>query len=340
MKVRAKAPLRIGFAGGGSDVSPYCDEHGGAVLNATINLYARCFLEPATGNYVSFTAADIDVSETIDLGEGVEVGGRLLLHRAVYLRIMRDFNGGRYEPLELTTSCDAPPGSGLGSSSAVVVCMLVAYRHFFSLPLGEYDLARLAYEIEREDCGLAGGKQDQYAATFGGFNFMEFQRGDKVIINPLRIRRHVINELEASTILFFTGASRQSAEIIKDQVASITKGGPSLEAMHHTVRFAYDFKASLLRGSIKEMAASLSASWRAKKLTSKSISNNHIQKLEKEVISIGATSIKLSGAGGGGFMIIFVEPELKFQVVQGLRNMDGEIINHQFTLEGAMSWTI
>ncbi len=341
MKVRAKAPLRLGIAGGGTDVSPYSDVHKGAVLNATINLYAHAFLENIEGNKVKFTAKDLDEEDYIDIGnEKKTYQGNLILHRAVYKRVIKQFNNGVDIPVHLTTFCDAPPGSGLGSSSSLVVCMLEAFKDFLSLPLGEYDIAKLAYDIERIDCGMAGGKQDQYAAAFGGFNFIEFGANDLVVVNPLRIRRHIINELEASTILFYSGASRESAKIIEDQVGHIKSGGKPLEAMHEIKKSAYLLKASLLKGSITELAIGLKASWEAKKATSNSISNEQIKDLEKCIMAAGATSMKVSGAGGGGFIMIFTKPEIKHNVIKSLKNQKGQVVNFEFTSGGVMTWTI
>jgi len=340
MKIRSKCPLRLGIAGGGTDVSPYCDIHNGAILNATINLYAYTFLENINNDKVIFEAEDICKYDSVSIKGEVNLDGSLILHRAVYKRVMEQFNGGEYLSLRITTYCDAPPGSGLGSSSAIVVSMLEAYRQLFSLPLGEYDLAKLAYDIERSDCSLAGGKQDQYAATFGGFNFMEFSDNNSVIVNPLRIRRHIINEFEASTILFFTGASRESANIINDQINSLSKGGSSLDAMHAIKQSAYELKAALLRGDVHEMAGGLKASWEAKKATSESVSNPSIEIIEDAIFKAGATSMKVSGAGGGGFIMIFVQPELKRAVSRVLELLDGQVVDFNFTSGGVMSWTI
>ena len=339
MKIRSKCPLRLGIAGGGTDVSPYCDVHTGAILNATINLYAYSFIEVVGGHSIFFEADDMNIQECINISNKIEIEGQLILHRAVYKRVMDQFNDGKYIPLKVTTYCDAPPGSGLGSSSAIVVSMLAAYRQLLSLPLGEYDLAKLAYDIERDDCSLAGGKQDQYAATFGGFNFMEFGQHNSVIVNPLRIRRRIIDELESSTILFFTGASRESAKIINDQVNSVKKGGSSLDAMHNIKQAAYKLKASLLRGNIDELAEGLKDSWIAKKATSSSISNSNITEIEKIITKAGATSFKISGAGGGGFMMILSKPEFKRAVIRSLNDLDGKVVNFNFTKEGVISWT-
>ncbi|MFA7311706.1 MAG: dehydrogenase [Shewanella sp.] len=342
MKVRSRAPLRLGIAGGGTDVSPYSDEFGGCVLNATINMYAYSFIDDSVSeNEVIFEAKDLGICERISLDNEIEIVGKLLLHRAVYKKVMDRYNNGQYIPLKMTTQSDAPPGSGLGSSSTMVVAMLEGFRQLLSLPLGEYDIAQLAYEIERVDCSLSGGKQDQYAATFGGFNFMEFYEGDRVIVNPLRMRKYIISELESSLILFFTGASRDSAKIIDDQIKSLKKdNGSRLEAMHQVKSSAYKIKELLLRADIQGVAQEFHYAWQSKKATSESISNALINEIETSILEAGALSMKVSGAGGGGFMMIFVDPEKKIDVFKALERFDGRVHKFQFTNEGAYSWTI
>jgi D-glycero-alpha-D-manno-heptose-7-phosphate kinase len=342
MKVRSKAPLRLGIAGGGTDVSPYSDTFGGCVLNATINMYAYSYIDDeVVGNKVIFEAADLGIKEEIELDDGVDLHGSLKLHRAVYLRIMKDYFEGELKPLRIITHSDAPAGSGLGSSSTVVVSMLQGLTHMFSLPLGEYDLAQLAFNIERVDCELSGGKQDQYAATFGGFNFMEFYADNRVVVNPLRIRRYIVNELESSLILYFTGTSRDSAKIIDDQIKSLQEDKNSkLEAMHRVKRSAYRIKEHLLKSDIDSMAADFLDAWESKKKTSSSITNPMIQEIESEIFNIGAKSMKVSGAGGGGFMMIFVQPEKKNIVERKLELFGGQVYKFQFVEEGAYSWTI
>ncbi len=224
MLVRSRSPLRLGIAGGGTDLSPYCDTFGGCVLNATIDMYANCtieLLEDQDG--ITFVGQDIEKTFHCPLQRHIPLEGDLQLHKAIYNRIVRDFNDNKPLPVKVYTHSDAPPGSGLGSSSTMVVTILSAYNELLKLPLGEYDVARLAYEIERVDCNLAGGKQDQYATTFGGFNFMEFFENGRVIVNPLRIRQNIINELESQMVLFFTGVSRSSADIINDQVKNTSQ---------------------------------------------------------------------------------------------------------------------
>lgn len=341
---RTRAPLRLGLAGGGTDVSPYSEEYGGCVLNATINMYAHCTLELLAKNEISFTASDINCTWSGELVEHIPIEGDLILHKAVYNRVVKDFNNGKAIPVSVTTYSDAPPGSGLGSSSTMVVSILSAFVELLKLPLGEYDIAHLAYEIERSDCQLSGGKQDQYAATFGGFNFMEFNSGDHVIVNPLRIKNSIIHELEAHLLLYFTGVSRESAKIIDDQSHVIAKNKSSaLEGMHNVKAGACKMKEALLRGDINQMSNVLADSWLAKKQTSKAISNPHVENIYNTAISAGAKSAKLSGAGGGGFMMLLVEPTKKVAVSAALDSLDnegGKTFNINFANDGVFGWRV
>lgn len=340
MKVRSKSPLRLGLAGGGTDVSPYSDEFGGCVLNATINLYAYCTIETITDG-IEFVASDLNKNLKANTSKLIPLSGELLLHKAVYNRVVKDFCNGKGFPVRVTTFSDAPPGSGLGSSSTMVVAMLKAYQQFLNLPLGEYDLAHLAYEIERVDCKLSGGKQDQYATAFGGFNFMEFLHDDKVIVNPLRIRSHIINELESQMLLYFTGISRDSAKIIDDQIKS-TSGSENdaLLSMHEVKALSFKMKESLLKSDIPSVSAIINDAWLAKKKTSMSISNPILDEICDQAFKSGAISLKVSGAGGGGFMMIFVNPEDRLSLIESFSRFDGYFSKFNFTNEGSESWLV
>ena len=221
----------------------------------------------------------------------------------------------------------------------MVVAILEGLRQLLSLPLGEYDIAHLAYEIERIDCKLSGGKQDQYAATFGGFNFMEFHKNDQVIVNPLRIRRYIVNELESSLLLYFTGASRSSAKIIDEQIKSIGEND-KLNSMHEVKRSSFVIKEKLFKADIAGIAQEFKSAWEAKKNTSSSITNEFIDDIEEAVLSAGALSVKVSGAGGGGFMMIFIKPEDRLNIEAALNDFEGNIKPFEFTNEGVVSWTI
>lgn len=336
--VHAKAPLRLGLAGGGTDVAPYSDLYGGQVLNATISLFTHCHLETVDGPTV-FSAADFDQTSTLSAAVRDDGGPSLVLHEAVYRRIVGQYLGGRAPGLRVTTYSDAPPGSGVGSSSALVVAMVQAYAELFQLPLGEYDVAHLAYEIERVDCAMAGGKQDQYAAAFGGFNFMEFGANDRVVVNPLRLRRELTNELESRLLLLFTGRSRASATIIESQVASARRSdSEALQAMHDIKAAATAMKESLLRGRIGEVLDILGASWTAKKKAAAGISNAHIDGIASEAMNAGARGLKISGAGGGGFMMIAVDAPMRHRVMRALEPFGGRFFSFSFVEQGVQSW--
>jgi D-glycero-alpha-D-manno-heptose-7-phosphate kinase len=304
-------------------------------------MYAYCTISTSSDGALKFHAADLGESWTATAENELLLEEPLMLHKAIYNRIVRDFNDGKPLAVKVTTDADAPPGSGLGTSSTMVVAILRAYQELLKLPLGEYDLAQLAYDIERRDCRLAGGKQDQYAATFGGFNFMEFFADDRVIVNPLRIRVEIINEIECSMLLYFTGRSRESANIIKDQIHSAESGDDkSLQAMHRVRQSALEMKEALLKADIRTMAAILGESWRAKRDMAQSISNPLIDEIYDRALGAGALSAKISGAGGGGFMMLFVEPISKLDVMASLSDLEGSFYRFHFTKEGAQGWPV
>ena len=339
MIVRARAPLRLGFAGGGTDVSPYCDLHGGFVMNATIAKFAHATVDDANDGRVEFHVLDHDESIAFDVGDVRQVDGKLALLVGVYLRLVRDYRGGRQSALRVRAYSDAPPGSGLGSSSTMVVALVTAMAEFFGLGLGEYEIARLAWDIERRDLALAGGKQDQYAAAFGGFNFMEFHRDDRVIVNPLRMKPWVVAELESSLVLYFTGVSRASAAIIDEQIRNVSHGDAnSLDAMHRLKEEATAMKEALLRGDLRAFMRTLQAGWEAKKRMAASITNPTIDAVERIAFDNGAQATKVSGAGGGGFMMFFCEPHDRVRLVQALGDAGGRCMDFHFTLEGASAW--
>ncbi len=337
--IRARAPLRLGLAGGGTDVSPFCDIHGGAVLNVTIDRYALASITRLSSDEVIFRSTDLGKEERLPLLSSYNTAEGLRLHRGVYNRMIKDFNGGHPIPLCLTTHVESPMGSGLGSSSALVVAMVEALRELLRAPLGEYDIARLAFDIERKDVGLNGGRQDQYSAAFGGFNFMEFAKDEHVLVNPLRIHSAYSNELEASLVLFFTGVSRESATIIENQTASISTGGSSLEGMHQLKADAIAMKEQLLRGNIHGLAEVLTHSWEAKKKTSSAVSTPKIERIYDLALGSGAMAGKVSGAGGGGFMMFIVDPERRAEVIAKLgAEGEGQVQTCGFTDTGVTAW--
>jgi len=340
MIIRSKAPLRLGLAGGGSDVSPYSDLYGGNVLNATINLAAYCSIEPLHRPVIRVNAADAGVCQEISLGTGPVNTGALLID-GVYNRVIRDYGPIPSPGFAITTYNDAPAGSGLGTSSTMVVCILKCFAEWMGIPLGDYELARLAYEIERKDLLLAGGKQDQYAAAFGGFNFMEFLPSDMVIVNPLRIKDWIISELEASMLLYFTGRSRFGGDIIAQQQEATRSGEKvAVEAMHRIKQSAIDMKLALLQGDMSGFASIMGQAWEDKKKMAGAITNPMIQEAFDVAMGAGATSGKVSGAGGGGFIMLMVPPENRVAVINALSKLSGKVVPFQFTDKGAVAWKL
>ena len=331
--------MRLGLAGGGTDVSPYSDLYGGAILNATINMFAYTTLEPTDDGKMVFESPDRKLREEYDSAETIDTDGFFVLHKGVYNRIVRQFTN---KPLSfrIASYVDVPPGSGLGTSSTLVVSILGAFVEWLKLPLGEYDIARLAYEIERVDLGMSGGKQDQYAATFGGFNFMEFNK-ENVIVNPLRIRNRYEDELAHNLVLYYTDTSHVSAEIIEEQQKNVrAKNSQSIEAMHKLKEQAVQMKEALLRGNIDRIGEILDFGWRYKKQMASSITNPRIDGIYNAAKEAGASGGKISGAGGGGFMFFYCPGVTRYAVVEALQRFGGKAKRYEFVNEGLKTWTM
>ena len=340
MIIRSKAPLRLGLAGGGTDVSPYADLYGGSILNATINLFAHTTIIPTDDGEIHLEAQDMDLAETLSSSECLEPTGKLALLKGVYNRVIKDYVK---KPLsfKMYTNVDAPPGSGLGSSSTLVVSILGAFAEWQNIPLGEYDLAHLAYEIERIDLGLAGGRQDQYAATFGGFNFMEFYKDDKVIVNPLRIKQRYAAELEHNLVLFYMGSSRESAKIIEKQTANIANNDEkSLEATHRLKEQSIKMKEVILLGKTDEIGKVMQYGWESKKMMAKGISNPEIDKIYETALANGATGGKISGAGGGGYFFFYCPEVSRTKMIASLEPFGVKAQHYNFTRQGLYTYTL
>ena len=340
MIYRSKAPLRIGLAGGGTDVSPYSDQFGGAILNATVSLFAYANIEPLEENKIIVEALDRNEKQQFERANQLRIDGKLDLLKGVYNRIYKDYQLPT-SGFRLSTFVDAPAGSGLGTSSTLVVAILGAFVEWLKLPLGDYDIAHYAYEIERNDLKLTGGKQDQYAAMFGGVNFMEFYEEDKVIVNPLRIKSQYLHELENNLVLYFTATSRESATIIDEQVKNVnTKNEKSIEAMHQLKEQARMMKEALLKGKLDEFGAILDFGFQQKRRMAHNISNSRIEEIYEAAKKAGATGGKISGAGGGGFMIFYCPGNTRYRVIEELKKFGGEVKNYTFTKYGLSSWSV
>ncbi|MCX6278922.1 MAG: dehydrogenase [Bacteroidetes bacterium] len=340
MMIRSKAPLRLGLAGGGTDVAPFSELYGGAILNATISMYAYATIQPRNDGKIVLNSMDKREFYTLDSMPKLDIDGNLDLHKGIYNSIVFNFSD---KPLsfELSTYVDAPPGSGLGTSSTLVVAILGAFAEWLNIPLGDYDIAHLAYQIERNDLNMAGGKQDQYAATFGGVNFMEFYKDDKVIVNPLRIRDKYLDELAHNLVLYHTATSRLSSTIIERQTKNVlAKNEKSLEAMHKLKEQALMMKEALLRGELDKIGEILDFGWRFKKNLAEGVSNPFIDEIYEAAIKAGATGGKISGAGGGGFIFFYCPGNNRFKVMEALQKFGGQAKRYEFTAKGLSAWSM
>lgn len=339
-KVRTKSPLRIGLAGGGTDISPYCDIHTGFILNTTIDKYVYCTLEINLSGNVEFTSGDLGESSRYCVQKNIPLDGKLDLFKAVYNRLSEEFDL-EVKGLNIYTFSEAPRGSGLGGSSTLIVAIIKAFCECFNLALGVYEIARLAYSIEREDLAWSGGKQDQYAATFGGFNFMEFSANNHVVVNPLDLKNWIINELQSHSFLGFSGISREGSHVIDDQSKGVSLDKEDVvNSLHQIKKDANDMKLSLINGDFREMATILNRSWEAKKRTSNSVSNDRINHIIDVAKQNGALACKVSGAGGGGFVYFMAEPTSKFHIMRKLLDIDVTTYNIHFSPRGTQAWTL
>ena len=330
--------MRLGLAGGGTDVSPFSDLYGGCILNATISLYAYCDIVPRQDGKIIFITEDRgERFESVSKRE-LPMDGNLDLLKAIYNRVIKDFDLPA-QSFELHTFVDAPAGSGLGTSSTLVVAVLGAFVQWLSLPLAEYDIASLAYSIEREDLCLAGGKQDQYAATFGGFNFMEFYSDNKVIVNPLRIKDKIINELSRNIVLFYTSTSRDSAAIIERQQKNvISNNTKSIDAMQQLKKQAVLMKEALLKNDLDKIGDILNLGWEYKRQMASGISTNLFEDVYRAALEAGARGGKISGAGGGGYIFFYCPDCVRYKVIDVLNNFGGKVRRFEFTKEGLQTW--
>lgn len=331
MVIRGRAPLRISFGGGGTDVAPFCEEQGGAIIGSTINKFAYCSIVPRTDDQIIVKSLDFDMTVKYNTNENYVYDGKLDLVTAA-LKAM-DIKEG----CEVYLQCDAPPGSGLGTSSTVMVSLLTAMAKWKGIALDAYALADLAYQVEREDLKIEGGYQDQYASTFGGFNFIEFHGRNSVVVNPLRIKKEIIHELSYNLLLCYTGKIHVSANIIRDQVQNYAKKDP-YEAMCEVKALAYAMKDELLKGNLYSFGKLLDYGWQSKKRMSTQITNAQIDELYAEAKKAGALGGKLLGAGGGGYLLFYCPYNVKHKVAERLEKAGGQLTDWNFELRGAQSW--
>jgi len=336
--IRSRAPLRLSFAGGGTDVEPYLSEHGGMVLSCGIDRYAYASMTVTAEPGYTIRSLDYDVVTPYRTEERIGADTDLALIKGVLhrLRVPTVDSGPGFE---LTLHTDAAPGSGLGSSSALVVAIIGVFKHWLHLPYSDYEVADLAYEIERRDLALVGGKQDQYAATFGGFNLIEFTR-DSTIVNALRIADGTLNELDYNLLLCEVGKRRSPTGIIEQQVeACQTHEGTVMDAMAELKSIAIALKNALLGGHVREFGALLHQAWLAKKRLASGISTPEIDELYEAARHAGALGGKISGAGGGGHMYFYCDQGRRHHVAAALAARGARLVDVHFDAKGLQTWT-
>lgn len=337
--LRARAPLRVSFAGGGTDVVPFPQREGGAVLSATIGSYAYATLRPRADGHITVESHDYGTSIGYDVGTPFVLDGELDLPRAAIAQIMTLDGAIRSDGFDLFLHTNAPPGSGLGSSSAVMVAVIDLVARHCGLDLGPHEIARLAYRLERDDLQIPGGYQDQYAAAFGGFNYMEFRRDGEVVVNPLRVRPDTVHELEHNMLLAYTGRTRVSDHIIEDQVARYEMGHEEAVAGLRAQRDLADaMRVALLRGEVDEIGRLLGIAWQEKQRMSARISTPLIEDAVEAALAAGALGGKVTGAGGGGHMIFICEFERRHLVADELIRLGLSVSEFTFTKHGVTTW--
>lgn len=336
MFIRAKAPLRISLAGGGTDVPPFPQLEGGCVLSMTINRYAYGTLQPRSDGNISVHSLDFGVSVTFDSEDKLAYDGKLDLAKAAIRKLLATKHGG----FDLLLHSDAPPGSGLGASSAMMVALVGLLKEFEHLPLTDYEIADLACVIEREELGIQGGLQDQYAAAFGGFNYIEFLP-DRVVVNPLKVSLDVMNELQYNLLLCYTGTMRLSAHIIQDQVDRYERReAKTMQALRELKALTIEMKNALLRRELDNFGELLHREWQYKKMLSSRISNPQLDRLYETAREYGALGGKITGAGGGGYMLLYCPADRKHSVATKLKEFNCTMIDMSLELMGLQTWRV
>ena len=324
----------MALAGGGTDLEPYYSRYGGFVLNATIDQYAYCKIEPS--REWCFKSIDLGIEEKHNLWNNVEyIDSKLKLLINSYQYLTKDVER---EPVKITTYVEAPPGSGLGSSSALVVALIAAIAEYYNVPLGEYDMAEYAIEIERKICDLPGGKQDQFAAAFGGFNFMEFLKDGRTIVNPLRLNQKTQNMMELSTVLYYVGKPRKDSRVIENTAKGLVDSKTVLNATHEIRNACINYKRGLLMGDFDMISELMETYWRMKLETNPHVASPEILDSYDYARKNGATAAKISGAGGGGHMVLFTEFEERHRLISALKNKEGRVVPFKFVNHGVDVW--
>lgn len=342
--IRSRAPVRISFAGGGTDVSPYTEKHGGAVINAAINRYAYTTLIARDDSKIVLDSLDMSTRIEYKNVNEVKLDGNLDLPKSVILHFKENFPNffdNWTRGFELHTNSEVPPRSGLGSSASMFASVIGVFNSLAKeYHMNNYEIAELAYYLERKKLKNLGGRQDQYAAVFGGINFIEFKGGDFVRVNPLRLKHDYLCELESTLVLFNASERGASGSVIESQTKNILTNKKSLEAMHTNRKLAKEIKYSLLRGDFDKFGELLHLGWESKKKISKKISTPFIDKAYEELKKVGALGGKITGAGGGGHVLFHCKPGHKLHVLKKGLELGLKEVPFTFDHQGLTTWIV
>jgi D-glycero-alpha-D-manno-heptose-7-phosphate kinase len=326
-----RTPVRISFGGGGTDLPAYFEQYGGAVLSTAINKYFYTVLCRRNDDKIQVISSDLRTCETWqDISRMSIEGSELEIPLAALKELLCDVS------VDLFLSSEIPPGTGLGSSAAVCVNVLKTLTTYLRIPYSRYQLAERAYHIARNVLKKPVGKQDEIAAAFGGLNFVRFERDGRVDVQPLDLEPSILSELESNLMLFFTGAAHHSWTILKEQEkSSADPAGVAVDALHQIRSLADRMRNALIRGDLHTFGCLLDEGWQAKKQVSRKISTSRIDELYSLAKASGAVGGKITGAGGGGFLLLYCEKRKQDAVrtafgEQGIREMQFE-----FDFQGA-----
>ena len=329
----ARAPVRIDFAGGTTDISPFCDIEGGVVINAANSRYAYASLERKNSNGITITSSDFDEFIEVKDFRELEYNGSLDLIKAA-IRQLNLKDGG----MNIYVRCDAPPGSGLGTSSAMGVALLGLLNESYDLRLMRKELAELEYLVETKELGITGGKQDQYAAVLGGFNFLIFE-GKRVDAHTVNLKGGVVHQLEKNLVLCYTGQSRLSGGTNQKMIDGYKNGIPEVvNALRDIKRITLEIRDKLLYGDLHELGELLLEEYKNRRQLAPSVVTPKIEELFEIALQNGATGGKICGAGGGGCVLFYCEGNSEGKVKKALGKADGRVIDFNFDFNGIVSW--
>jgi D-glycero-alpha-D-manno-heptose-7-phosphate kinase len=333
MIVRSRSPLRLSFAGGGTDIEPYCWEHGGAVVSATISKYAYASLETRQDKEIHLESVDFLKNLQFRNVKELAYNNELDLLKACIKHMNESGHG-----INMWVRNDVPPRSGLGSSAAAFSAIIGLFNHMREdKSMTNYEIAKLAYRLEREELGIAGGHQDQYATVFGGINFIEFENGS-VRVNPLKMKRDHVLEMEKHLVLVYTKDRPVGGDIIEEEKKRWKDDKEVLAALERTKELTEEVRHALMRGDFLRFGELLHETWEAKKRHSSLVSDRSINDIYDLAMKNGALGGKLSGAGAGGFMFFYCEPNKEHKVISALQAAGIMPISFTFDFQGLQTW--